>query len=175
MEALIGQITLFAGNFAPRGWAFCHGQLLSISQNVALFSILGTTYGGDGQTTFALPDLRSRVPLGTASGPGLSYIELGEMGGSEHAILNVSNMPAHNHPATVRASSQFSSGDSPSGRYLGVNPNGDGIYDDTPNTSMGDNMVQVGVAGGSQPFSIRNPFLGMNYIICMEGIFPSRN
>lgn len=175
MDEFIGIIKLFAGNFAPRGWAFCHGQLLAISQNTALFSILGTTYGGDGITTFALPDLRSRVPAGAGAGPGLSYTDLGEMGGSEDTTLLLQNMPMHNHRATVKASSQFASGDSPSGRYPGMNPTGEGMYDDTANTSMGEGMVEVGMAGGSQPFSIRQPYLGLNYIISLQGIYPSRD
>lgn len=175
MDEFIGIIKLFAGNFAPRGWAFCHGQLLAISQNTALFSILGTTYGGDGITTFALPDLRSRVPAGAGNAPGLSHTDLGEMGGSEAATLSVQNMPIHNHRAIVKASNQFASGDSPSGRYLGMNPTGEGIYDDTANTPMGDGMVEVGMSGGSQPFSIRQPYLGLNYIISLQGIYPSRD
>ena len=100
----IGQITLFAGNFAPRGWAFCNGQLLSIAQNTALFSILGTTYGGNGQTTFALPDLRGRVPVHAGQGPGLSNYDLGQQGGAESVTLTTAQMPAHTHPANANAS-----------------------------------------------------------------------
>jgi microcystin-dependent protein len=170
MDEFIGIIKLFAGNFAPRGWAFCQGQLLSIAQNTALFSILGTTYGGDGVTTFALPDLRSRVPAGCGQGSGLSYLDLGEMGGTESVTLLQTNMPAHSH--TVAASNQFSGSDHPGGNYLGASATDNGFYDENANTNMAPGMI--GVSGGSQPFEIRNPFLGMNYIICMEGIYPSR-
>src|SRR6478672_10112699 len=96
-EPFLAEIIMFAGNFAPRGWAFCQGQILSIAQNTALFSLLGTTYGGNGQTTFALPDLRGRVPVGTGQGPGLSNYDLGQVSGSESVTLTVSQMPAHNH------------------------------------------------------------------------------
>src|SRR5690349_24008377 len=100
-EPFIAEIVLFAGNFAPRGWAFCQGQILSIAQNTALFSLLGTTYGGNGQTTFALPDLRGRVPIGTGQGPGLAPIDLGQVAGNPSVTLTVNNMPAHNHQATT--------------------------------------------------------------------------
>ncbi|MBI5915885.1 MAG: phage tail protein [Bacteroidetes bacterium] len=169
-ESFIGSVVLFAGNFAPRGWAFCNGQLLSIAQNTALFSILGTTYGGDGQTTFALPDLRGRVPAGTGQGPGLSDLQLGETGGSESTALTIANMPMHSHP--VMASNQFAGGDHPSGNYLGASASDNGFYDETANTNMAPGMI--GTVGGSQPFDIRQPYLGLNYIICMEGVFPSR-
>src|SRR5687768_16920561 len=116
----IGQIVLFAGNFAPRGWAFCQGQILSIAQNTALFSILGTTYGGNGQTTFALPDLRGRVPVGTGQGPGLPSMNLGQVAGEPTHTLIITEMPAHNHSAQVNitASSAEADSTSPSGRVL---------------------------------------------------------
>src|SRR5215211_5950019 len=100
MEGYIAEIRLFAGNFAPRGWAFCYGQILSIAQNTALFSLLGTTYGGNGQTTFALPDFRSRVPVGAGTGPGLANISLGEVSGHETVTLLLNQMPVHTHPVT---------------------------------------------------------------------------
>src|SRR4051812_19628298 len=100
-EPFLAEIMIFAGNFAPRGWAFCNGQILSIAQNTALFSLLGTTYGGNGQTTFALPDLRGRVPIGVGQGPGLSSISLGEVGGTENVTLLTTQMPMHDHTATV--------------------------------------------------------------------------
>lgn len=171
MDELIGVVKLFAGNFAPRGWELCNGQLLSIAQNTALFSILGTTYGGDGQVTFALPDLRGRVPVGTNQGPGLSYVNLGEMAGMENVTLLQNNMPMHTH--AVQASNQYAGGDHPGGNYLGASASGNGFYDETANTTMAHNMI--GLAGGNQPFDIRNPYLGMNYIICTEGIYPSRS
>jgi len=104
MEAFIGSILLFAGNFAPRGWAFCQGQLLSIQQNTALFSILGTTYGGNGQTTFGLPDLRGRAPIGPGQGPGLPSVELGEMAGTPQVQLLITNLPMHTHPLNCAGS-----------------------------------------------------------------------
>src|SRR5262245_42833413 len=121
MDSFIGSIILFAGNFAPRGWAFCQGQILSIAQNTALFSILGTTYGGNGQTTFALPDLRGRVPIGTGQGPGLSNIDLGEQSGSENVTLLASNMPPHTHDY-IPAASQTGSSDSPVGLVPATDP-----------------------------------------------------
>jgi microcystin-dependent protein len=172
-EAYIGSIVLFAGNFAPRGWAFCQGQLLSISTNTALFSILGTTYGGNGQTTFALPDLRGRVPMGQGQGPGLTNVTLGEQGGSESVTLMPSQMPMHSHAVACDTTATGSA--DPAGAYPG-NPgslSGTELYGSTANGTMAPNMISP--AGGSQPFSVQQPYLGLNYIICLEGIFPSRN
>lgn len=172
-EAFIGSIVLFAGNFAPRGWAFCQGQILAISTNTALFSILGTTYGGNGQTTFALPDLRGRAPIGAGQGPGLSAVQLGQQAGSESVTLTPSQMPMHTHLVACDTSAAGSA--DPAGAYPG-NPgtlSGADLYGPTANGSMSPTMISA--AGGSQPFSIRQPYLGLNYIICLEGIFPSRN
>ncbi len=183
MEGTIGEIRMFAGNFAPRNWAFCANQIMPIAQNTALFSILGTTYGGNGQTTFALPDFRGRVAVGTGQGPGLSNITLGELAGSQTATLTTNNMPSHNHALTGAVTVQ-------------ANNDSTGLTDDanlsrtglpsTPNiyTKATDALVpmaptvstlQIGINGGSQPFSIMPPYLGMNYIICLFGIFPSRD
>jgi microcystin-dependent protein len=192
MEGTIGEIRMFAGTFAPRNWAFCAGQLMSISQNTALFSILGTTYGGNGQTTFALPDLRSRVPVGTGQGPGLSNITLGEVSGTETVTLLTTQMPAHTHTAqaTVTGTSaqkcldDTGLGDTPGGQFPAISTAGSKIYTNatqTPDATMGASpitataTVTIGIAGNSQPVPIRNPYLGMNYIICLFGIFPSRN
>ena len=182
MEGTIGEIRMFAGTFAPRNWAFCAGQLMSISQNTALFSILGTTYGGNGQTTFALPDLRSRVPKGTGQGPGLTNITLGEVSGTETVTLLTTQMPAHTHTATAAMAVNQNAGTSanPVNKYLagGSDATGNPIptYADA---AAGGNLsglsVNIGVAGNSQPVPIANPYLGMNYIICLFGIFPSRN
>ncbi len=205
-EPFIGEIIMFAGNFAPRGWQFCNGQILSIAQNTALFSILGTTYGGNGQTTFALPDLRGRAPVHAgmgAAGPGLSPVALGEVAGSLSTTLTILNLPAHNHVATfapaagstplavsvavantpapnsdptagILAQSQIPSRSAPTvvnsyaastaatGALAGVSVSGTG-------------QVTVAPAGGSQPFSNASPYLGINFIIATEGIFPSRN
>lgn len=178
MEPLLGSIILFAGNFAPRGFALCQGQLMSIAQNTALFSILGTTYGGDGRTTFALPDLRGRVPLGTGQGPGLQNYDLGEVIGTENVTLLSTQMPQHNHSMMVSTSTANSP--QATNNYLAV-ANGDfqgdsvtvNTYNGTPNAALGGNSI--GIAGSSLPHENLQPSLGMNYIIATEGIFPSRN
>ena len=171
----IGQITMFAGNFAPRGWAFCQGQLLSIAQNTALFSILGTTYGGNGQTTFALPDFRGRVPIQQGQGPGLSPYSLGEQGGTEAVTLLQTQMPAHVHTAqsSLNASTLAASDTVPTGNYLAS----DNQYVNSTNAVMnaGAVVVTIGIAGGNQPHENRPPYLAINFIIALQGIFPSRN
>ena len=178
-EPFIGQITIFAGNFAPRQWAFCGGQLLAISGNSALFSILGTTYGGDGRTTFALPDLRGRVPRGSeggSAGPGLPSVPLGQKGGAVSHTLTVPEMPQHTHSATVTPHGASGDGDSsvPTGRFPAKTGDED-YYADGQNTNLGAATATVLNAGGSQAHSILNPYLGMNYIIALFGIYPSRN
>ncbi len=178
MEGTIGEIRMFAGTFAPRTWAFCQSQLLPIAQNTALFSILGTTYGGNGQTTFALPDFRGRVAVGTGQGPGLPNVTLGELAGSQTATLTVNNMPAHNHQVTGNitpiAATDGALGSDPSGKVTGP-----GNFYTAPgdNANMAPIAVNIAssISGGSQPFSIMPPYLGMNYIICLFGIFPSRD
>ena len=168
--AFLAEIYLFAGNFAPRGFAFCNGQILSISQNTALFSLLGTTYGGNGQTTFALPDLRGRVPVGTGQGPGLTSIVLGEQAGTETVTLISTNLPAHNHTVNAAASATSKN---PSGRVPGLTAAGSSYADTPDGVTM--NPQMLGLTGGSQPFATRNPYLGLNYVIAIEGIFPARN
>lgn len=161
---------MFGGNFAPRGWAFCAGQLLSIAQNTALFSILGTTYGGNGTTTFALPDLRGRVPMSSGTGPGLTPRTLGEMAGEENHTLIATEMPAHNHLA--RCNNSGASGGRPEGTVPGVS--GSAIYDSASDgTTMNAQMITP--AGGSQPHNNMQPYTVVNFIIALEGIFPSRN
>jgi len=182
-NAFIGSIMGFAGNFAPRGWAFCSGQLLSIAQNTALFSILGTTYGGNGQTTFALPDLRGCVAVSSGQGPGRSNYDLGQVGGVENTTLIVTQMPQHTHTATVSAAINANDGradaTSPSGATFAQGEAA--MYAAAPDgaTKMNAGAVTVqvanDVAGGSQPFSILQPFLVLNWCIALEGIFPSRN
>lgn len=180
MEGTIGEIRMFAGTFNPRTWAFCNGQLISISTNTALFSILGTTYGGNGQTNFALPDFQGRVAVGTGTGPGLPNIQLGQKAGTPTVTLTTANMPAHNHQVVGNITMQANAGtdgqtDDPNNRRL----SGASIYTNLTNEPA--NMAPIAVnlpttiAGNSQPFSIMPPYLGMNYIICMFGIFPSRN
>jgi microcystin-dependent protein len=176
MEGYIAEIRLFAGNFAPRGWAFCAGQILSIAQNTALFALLGTTYGGNGQTTFALPDLRGRVAIGPGQGPGLPAYQLGEMAGEPTHTLIITEMPAHNHQAQASGVSDGGNSGSPGGGTWASSSNRDGIYSNAaPNSPMASGNIAIGIAGGSQPHNNMQPYLGMNYIICLEGIFPSRN
>lgn len=174
MEPLMGQIMLFSGNFAPVGWMFCQGQLLSIAENSALFSILGTTYGGDGITTFALPNLSGRLALGTGTGPGLPGWQLGQTGGAETATMTSANMPAHSH--TVLGSSQSGESTSPQNALLAGY--GTSLPPAGPYTTGGANVtlsaISVGQSGGSQPFSIIQPSLALNYIIAVEGIYPSQ-
>src|SRR3954449_6617686 len=141
----IGQISLFGGNFAPRGWAFCNGQLLAVSQNTALFSILGTTYGGNGETTFALPDLRGRVPLHPGQGPGLSPYVLGENGGQENVTLNVTQLPAHTHAVSPRASNNAQTTNRPGGTI----PAKGGAYGGGVNSNMAPTTSDPN--SGSQP------------------------
>jgi microcystin-dependent protein len=172
MDPLLASILIFAGNFAPRGWAFCNGQLLSIAQNTAVFSLVGTTYGGDGITTFGLPDLRGRVPVHFGQGPGLSNYELGQVGGTENTTLLVNNLPAHKH--ALNATSEGGTTSAPAGAYLGNTGALDREYN-TSGTVVAMNANAIGLSGGSQPFPILQPYLALNYVIAMQGIFPSRN
>ena len=170
MDPFIGEIIMFGGNFAPRGWALCEGQLLPISQNQALFSILGTTYGGDGRTTFALPDLRGRVAMHPGNGPGLSSYRLGHKGGSESVILTSMNLPSHNHP--IQASSKAANANEAAGNVMANAVGIPGLY----NSKAPDaNMKPTGNTGGNQPFDIRQPYQCVNYIIALQGVYPSRN
>ncbi|MEL6142650.1 MAG: tail fiber protein, partial [Bacteroidota bacterium] len=161
----------FGGNFAPRGWAFCDGSLLSISQNQALFSILGTTYGGDGRTTFALPDLRGRVVIGPRSGPGLSTYSLGQKGGVEDVTLNQNQIPAHTHQVSVPVSAEDADQNEVEGNFLA---NGQ-FYHNNPDAVYGNGPLTSTQVGGSQSHENRQPFLAVNYIIALTGTFPSRN
>ena|ERR1700748_3286523 len=179
-EELLGVIKMFAGNFNPRGYLLCQGQLLSIAQNTALFSILGTTFGGNGTSTFGIPDLRGRVPVGNGTGPGLSPIVLGEVGGQERVTLLTTNMPAHTHPLTgsvqMPVNDSAANVNSPVGSYLA--DTAANIYNNAAGIDFGaplTNNLTIGIAGGSQPFEIQSPYLGMNYIIAVQGIFPSRD
>lgn len=168
----IGEIKMFAGNFAIRGWAFCQGQLLSIAQNTALFALLGTTYGGDGQVTFGLPDLRGRIPLGLGQGLGLTNRTQGELAGTETVTLLVTQIPIHTHAANCNSGSGNSA--TPAGNFWAANANtGLPPYAAMPDSAMKANAI--GIAGGSQPHENRMPFLGINFIIALEGVFPSRN
>lgn len=178
MEGTLAQISMFAGNFAPRFWAFCHGQLLPIASNTALFSLLGTTYGGNGQTTFALPDLRSRVPIGVGTGPGLSNVVLGQSFGAETRTLSTANMPAHNHTATVQVGSRSSGATSDEAAGNVPCNAGPDLYA-APSAANGSlapaGTLTIQNTGSNVPFSVMQPVLGLNFVICMAGSFPSRN
>lgn len=173
-------VTMVAYDFAPKNWAYCNGQLLPIAQNQALFSLLGTTYGGNGINTFALPDLRGRIPVGPGQGNGLSNYTLGEVTGAESTTLTINNMPSHVHNGNISVVPR--GGNSADERttdstYPGPSTNGfaatptAGTYMQNPNVIS----TTIGTAGGSMPFSILSPYLVLNYVICMYGIFPSRN
>ncbi len=186
-EPMLGEVRVFAGNFAPRGWAFCDGQLLNISSNAALFSLLGTTYGGDGRTTFGLPDLRSRSPIHEGRGPGLSYYPLGSRGGTETNVLNSLQMPSHSHQAigTITASNTNGTTNNPKDNVLAMAKTDltrtstveSDIYSPTANTTMASGGVQIiiGNTGNNQPVNNLSPYLTLNYIIALTGYFPSRN
>jgi microcystin-dependent protein len=174
-EPFIGEIRMFGGNFAPSGWALCNGQLLSIAQNTALFSILGTSFGGNGQTTFALPDLRSRVPIQQGQGVGLSPYNVGQQGGSEAVTLLQTQMPSHNH--IVNATSDNGSAATASGNLLATASVGRGqtapqIYGGSAPATM--NPTMIAPTGGGQPHDNIQPYLCVTFIIALEGIFPSR-
>lgn len=190
-EPFLGEIRMVGFNFAPRGWAFCQGQLLPIAQYSALFSLLGTMYGGNGTTNFALPDLRGRSPVGMGNGPGLTPITQGEVSGTENVTLLSTQMPTHIHTATASATfavagtpSNASATPSATNNILGASqaggPPSAAIWSDALNNpvTLGNTetvSVTVEPAGGSQPLPLRNPFLGTNFVIALEGIFPSRN
>lgn len=178
MEGYIGEIRLFAGNFAPRGWMFCDGTIYSISTYEVLYTILGTTYGGNGQTTFGVPDLRGRIAVGTGQGAGLQNITLGQVGGTETVTMTTAQMPMHTHNAmaTIAFPSFSDSGNtgSPSGAILGGLQ---GAY----STQAGDTNIASATASGALsavgsgiPIDILQPVLAANYIICCEGIYPVR-
>jgi microcystin-dependent protein len=185
-EPFIAEIKMFGGNFAPRGYAFCNGQLMSIAQNTALFSLLGTTYGGDGQTTFGLPDMRGRSPVQWGTGNGLNPVQIGEAAGAESVTILSSQMPIHNHTATVagqiHAYGAPGGARGPNGNLLAADSTGDTIYQDgatAPDVTLAAASLTatatIGTAGGSQPIGIRSPYLAVSFIIALEGIFPSRN
>jgi microcystin-dependent protein len=165
-QPYVGEVRMFAGNFAPAGWMFCDGQLLPISEYETLFNLIGTTYGGDGQSTFALPDLRGRIPIHHGSG-----FTLAESGGVESITLTTSQIPAHNH--TVLASNSSGSGTSPSGSVLARNASVDGYSTDTSGGLSPLNAGAILPTGGAQPHDNMAPFLCVSFIISLFGIFPS--
>lgn len=172
-DPFIAEIRMCAFDFAPRGWAACSGQVLPINQNQALFSLLGTTYGGNGVTTFALPDLRGRTPVHWGQGPGLPSVILGEAAGAEAVTLTTAQLPAHGHG--VRASSDLAAATSPAGAVMGAKPRGGAdVY------AMASNLTPLAVGavaneGGGQPHENMQPSTVVNFVIALVGIFPSRN
>ncbi len=172
MDPFIGQLLLVPYNFAPKGWAFCSGQLLPISQNTALFSLLGTVYGGDGRVTFGLPNLQGRIPVGSGQGPGLSMYDLGQSEGTDSVTLLATEIPAHTHQAQSMGGRGVTTATSPIGNFLA-----DGVADYAPanspvNSSL--NPQAVSIAGGSAPHNNLMPYLALNWIIALQGIFPQR-
>ena len=177
---ILAMIFLFGSNFAPQGYAFCQGQILNISINTALFSLLGTTYGGNGTTNFQLPNLQGRAPIGFGQSPGTSYYNLGQSGGVETVTLNTNQMPSHSHLVNVNSgagntapgtttylSAGPSSGSGPNATILNVYTAG------ANNTTLNPNSIAA--TGGGQPFTVVQPYLAISYIIAMQGVFPSRN
>ncbi len=176
MEPFIGQIIMFAGNFAPRGWAFCDGQLLQITQNTSLFSILGTTYGGDGRTSFGLPDLRGRVAVHPGTGPGLSAYRLGQKGGAETVTLQKSQMPSHNHAPKLHAVADDANESNPTGAALASARNQrNGYRIQAPDVEMIADSITENDEGGDGAHDNVQPLQCVNFIIALQGVFPSRN
>jgi microcystin-dependent protein len=168
-EPFLGQLLLVPYNFAPRGWLFCQGQILPISQNTALFSLIGTTFGGNGTTTFQLPDLRGRVPISSGTGAGLQNYVLGEIGGQENTTLLTANLPAHNH--SLMATNAPGNSAEPAANTLAKG--GTAYNAAAPSVAM--NAGVISMTGNNVPFDNRMPFLVLNWVIAMNGIFPSRN
>ncbi len=168
-EPFVGEIRMFGGNFAPRGWALCDGQLLTVSQNDALFSLFGTIYGGDGRTTFGLPDLRGRVPIHMGQGPGLSSRSIGNKSGAENATVSSNQLAAHSH--TLVASGDAASTTSPSAGVLGT-PTPTPYSSNAPTVAM--NASAIGSTGGGQSHVNMQPYLCVNFIVALVGIYPSR-
>lgn len=190
-QPFLGEVRMFAGNFAPRGWVFCNGQSLAISQYDALYALLGTTYGGDGQVSFNAPDMRSRRPIHWGRGPGLSSYEIGQRGGTESETLTQMQMPMHTHATTggggqytleLPCSTNAGSSPSPGGRVNAVSPTGSERFAPPGSSGLGTTAAlsanltpTLNVAGGSQPHDNLQPYLAVSFIMCVEGVFPSRN
>jgi microcystin-dependent protein len=170
-EPFVGEIRMFAGNFAPRGWAYCDGQLLAVSQNDALFSLFGTIYGGDGRTTFGLPDLRGRVPIHAGSGPGLSSRRIGAKGGAEMVTLTTNELPSHTHP--VKGTNDAAEATEPAGNLPAQSTTIDLYVTAAPTVDF--NAAAIPGVGGSQSHSNLMPFLCIHFIVALFGIYPSRS
>ncbi len=183
MDGTLGEIRMFAGNYAPLNWAFCEGQLLPITSNSALFSIVGTYYGGDGRTTFGLPDFRGRVNVGPGRGPGLTNYNLADKGGVETETIGMDNLPSRMN-ATLIATTDLANSDSPEGAYLaesGYHPRGQEYFDvqtykssPTQTVNMAPDMISI-TGGLDNPVNVRQPYLSCYYIICITGNYPSRS
>mgnify|MGYP006281061787 CR=1 FL=1 len=178
-EPFVGEIRMFAGNFAPRGWAFCNGQLLAVDQNDVLFSLIGTIYGGDGTTTFALPDLRGRLPVHAGTGPGLTGRSLGASGGSERVALTESQLPPHDHAVsgTLRTADAGTTTTDPSGALPAV-AGREALYGPATDTTVGDPVAvpaESEPGGGGRTHTNMPPYVGVHFIIALTGIYPSRN
>lgn len=171
MDPFVAEVRIFAGNFAPKGWATCDGQLLPISQNTALFSLLGTTYGGDGKSNFALPDMRGRAAMQPGQGPGLSDRYLGESAGEETVTLIVSEIPAHNH--TIMSINDSGDTNQPAGNGF-ARSTGASVYSPSGPQQASLSPTALSPTGGSQPHNNMQPYLVLNYIIAMQGVFPQR-
>lgn len=172
-DPFVAEIRIFPFNFSPKGWAWCDGQLLPLSQNTALFSLLGTTYGGNGNSNFALPDLQGRAPMHPDQGPGLSLHDLGEEGGVEAVTLSLDEIPAHVH--TLRGDRNVSESPDPSGNTLGRG-NGINVYQSNVNQNLVPMAVEaLAPAGGGQPHNNMMPYLTFNFCIALQGVFPPRN
>jgi microcystin-dependent protein len=172
-EPFIAEIRIFAGNFAPRSWAFCNGQLLPVSQNTALFSLIGTTYGGDGRTTTALPNLEGRAPMHAGRGPGLTDRRLGQRGGVETVTLTEAQMPNHNHTLRAVGSDPADVTTPTTNTSLAFSSGGNAFSLNTPNSTMAEQMLPD--AGGSQAHNNMQPYLAINFIIALQGLYPSRS
>lgn len=174
-SSFVGEIEIFGFNFAPQGWALCAGQLLPISQNTALFSLLGTQYGGDGKSTFGLPNLQGTIPVSQGQGPGLSLYDMGETGGAEAVTLTLNLIPSHTHTLAASAATD-GVGTPSSGSALGAaKRGGSDIYATTPTAGATMNTNIVGTVGGSQPHNNMMPYVTLNYCISLYGIFPARS
>ena len=177
----VGEIQIFAGNFAPAGWAICDGSLRSIAENDVLFTLIGTTYGGDGVTTFALPDLRGRIPVDQGQGPGLSNYVMGQMAGTETVTLTTAQIPTHSHTVgiTLPVSSALGDKDTPVNNYFTVNPSRGSEFSANPSNAQMGSVINISgnsdVSGGTQPHENRMPYLVVNYIISLYGIYPTPN
>ena len=175
-DPYVAEIKMFGGNFAPRGYALCNGQIMAISQNTALFSLLGTTYGGNGQTTFALPNMQGRAPVHQGNGSGIDPVSLGEMAGETSVTMNTSNLPQHTHPISGAVITSSNPGETPASNTLFTNSAPNQLYANALGTGALNLAPQsITMAGGSQPHNNVQPYLAVTFIIAMEGIFPARN